>query len=221
MKFKYIYTTFVVIALAIGAFFALWYSGASHTPSLLFAFVQLLFLAVGVGVGSIKEFYDAKDRKQAEKRVFEAEDALIKISAKDLEAHIADDKEHQGKGDRTKPELNRLLGTATLFDLYNKQITNYQLQTQSRAYWSFLWAVLSMLAGLFIMIWGGWNIVSGKAIDHVLSGSVISAIGGAVSAFITKTFLDVHRVLQNKSLPGQTGHNKKRARGLFLRGVAL
>jgi ABC-type multidrug transport system fused ATPase/permease subunit len=79
-----------------------------------------------------------------------------------------------------------------LFNLYNKQIEKYQRETQSRASYSFLLAVLSMIAGLGILVWGGWTIVHDP--NLVASGSVIAAIGGAMSAYITKTFLDVHKL---------------------------
>jgi hypothetical protein len=53
-------------------------------------------------------------------------------------------------------------------------------------------AVFSMMAGLGILVWGGWTIVNDP--NHVAAGSVIAAIGGAMSAYITKTFLDVHKL---------------------------
>ncbi|MEN6369753.1 MAG: hypothetical protein ABFD77_08665 [Thermotogota bacterium] len=81
-----------------------------------------------------------------------------------------------------------------LLDLYNKQIEKYQTETQARAGWSFIFAILAMSAGLGFVIWGGSILFSGAGWKEVAAGSSISAIGGAVSAYITKTFLDVHRL---------------------------
>jgi hypothetical protein len=50
-----------------------------------------------------------------------------------------------------------------------------------------------MGAGLGVLIWGGFNIVSGDT-QHLISGSIVATIGGALSGYITKTFLDVHRL---------------------------
>jgi len=37
-------------------------------------------------------------------------------------------------------------------------------------------------------------ILSESGADHVAAGAAISAIGGGISAYITKTFLDVHKL---------------------------
>lgn len=54
-----------------------------------------------------------------------------------------------------------------------------------------------MFAGLGFVVWGGVQILVVKDWQHVAAGSAISAIGGAVSAYITKTLLDVHRLSLN------------------------
>lgn len=51
-----------------------------------------------------------------------------------------------------------------------------------------------MTVGFFVLAVGGWRIVFGSTPNDVLSGGTVAAIGGALSAFITKTFLDVHKV---------------------------
>lgn len=81
-----------------------------------------------------------------------------------------------------------------LFNLYNKQIERYQTETQSRAGWSFIFAIFAMLAGLAFVCWGGVYIIAGGDWQHVAAGSAISGIGGGISAYITKTFLDIHRM---------------------------
>jgi len=80
-----------------------------------------------------------------------------------------------------------------LFKLYNEQLRIYQIETRGRARLSFTWAVVSMLVGFAVLAVGATLIViHGK--DGVLSGSALAAIGGSLSAFITKTLLDVHKV---------------------------
>jgi cytochrome c biogenesis protein CcdA len=87
------------------------------------------------------------------------------------------------------------LQTGRLFNLYSKQIEKYQTQTQARAGWSFIFAIIAMVSGLGFLVWGGYEIIREHVKwEHVAAGNAISAIGGAVSAFITKTFLDVHRL---------------------------
>jgi hypothetical protein len=93
--------------------------------------------------------------------------------------------------------LRESRGTITqgrLFSLYSRQIEKYQKETQSRAGWSFVFSIFAMVAGLGFVFWGGSQIVSQSGWKHVAAGSAISTIGGAVSAYITKTFLDVHKV---------------------------
>lgn len=81
-----------------------------------------------------------------------------------------------------------------LFKLYNKQLAIYQNETRARAAHSFTWAVVSMMVGFLVLTVGGWRIVFGSTQNDVLSGGTLAAIGGALSAFITKTLLDVHKV---------------------------
>ena len=81
-----------------------------------------------------------------------------------------------------------------LFNLYSKQIATYQLETQSRATWSFIFAILAMCAGMAFMFWGGQIVLADPNANHVAAGAAISAIGGGISAYITKTFLDVHKL---------------------------
>jgi multidrug transporter EmrE-like cation transporter len=78
---------------------------------------------------------------------------------------------------------------AALFDLYNKQLESYQVQTRGRASWSFFCAVISMAAGFGFLLWGAH-----AAISTGLAGATVSGLGIAMSAFITKTFLEVHKL---------------------------
>lgn len=88
--------------------------------------------------------------------------------------------------------------TEHLFNLYSKQIEKYQQETRTRATLSFLFAILSMSAGMGFMFWGGSFILADPTANHVAAGAAISAIGGGISAYITKTFLDVHKLSLNQ-----------------------
>jgi len=81
-----------------------------------------------------------------------------------------------------------------LFNLYSKQIEKYQQETRTRASWSFVFAIISMFLGMAFVFWGGTFILSDTGTDKVAAGAAISAIGGGISAYITKTFLDVHKL---------------------------
>jgi hypothetical protein len=51
-----------------------------------------------------------------------------------------------------------------------------------------------MCAGMGFMFWGGSFILAAPNANHVAAGAAISAIGGGISAYITTTFLDVHKL---------------------------
>jgi hypothetical protein len=85
-----------------------------------------------------------------------------------------------------------------LFYLYSKQIGKYQQETRTRATLSFLFAILSMSAGMGFMFWGGSFILADPNANRVAAGAAISAIGGGISAYITTTFLDVHKLSLNQ-----------------------
>ncbi len=85
-----------------------------------------------------------------------------------------------------------------LFHLYSKQIEKYQQETRTRATLSFIFAILSMCAGMGFMFWGGSFILAEPNANHVAAGAAISAIGGGISAYISKTFLDVHKLSLNQ-----------------------
>lgn len=73
------------------------------------------------------------------------------------------------------------------------QLNHYQQQTRSRASWSFIFAIIAMLAGLGFLFWGGAILFSQSQWEHIVSGSALSTIGGGVSAYISSTFLKVHK----------------------------
>jgi hypothetical protein len=55
-----------------------------------------------------------------------------------------------------------------------------------------------MCAGIGFMFWGGSFILADPNANHVAAGAAISAIGGGISAYITTTFLDVHKLSLNQ-----------------------
>jgi ABC-type multidrug transport system fused ATPase/permease subunit len=139
---------------------------------LLFGLFGLVFLFIAV----VRPFLDLRARQKAEKAVVSAQKAAFGFA----------------KEDGAESDENLKIGK--LFNLYHSQIDKYQQETQSRATTSFTYAVFAMLAGLAVLVWGGFILVYGGVSDHLISGSVVSAIGAATSAYITKTFLDVHKL---------------------------
>ena len=85
-----------------------------------------------------------------------------------------------------------------LFNLYSKQIEKYQQQIRSRAAISFMFAIFSMIAGLGFVIWGGTVLLTAKETIVIAAGGILAAIGGGVGGYITKTFLDVHKLSLNQ-----------------------
>jgi hypothetical protein len=169
-------------------------------PSL--ALTCIIIVALAIGLRTIFDVFASRGAElrltEAQRRAFEVQNStpvqVLEIGPG------SEDAKSLGRGGVGQKAL--VLNVASLFDLYSKQIDKYQAQTQSRATMSFLCAVASKVAGIALLIWGGWAIVhplnnqtgDGTLVDsHLLPGSVISVIGGAMSAFITKTFLDIHR----------------------------
>lgn len=129
--------------------------------------------AIGVAIGSALLVVEMKSGdNEATRKVEDAEK-----KAYEIDSESSDD-----------------IAIGRLFNLYSKQIEKYQQETRSRATWSFIFAIVSMFAGMGFMIWGGGIILSEPTTNHVAAGAAISAIGGGISAYITKTFLDVHKL---------------------------
>ncbi len=51
-----------------------------------------------------------------------------------------------------------------------------------------------MSFGFGFVIWGGSVLLTAKEPIVLAAGGLLSTVGGAVSGFITKTFLDVHKL---------------------------
>ncbi|MCU0092464.1 hypothetical protein N8H72_20995 [Pseudomonas koreensis] len=162
---------------------------------------QFFVAFVGIVTVLFKLFSDYYQSRAARKLVLKAEKEAYHIPPE--EANV------DAENLKLSPELlaqrardidslirqNRdLLQVGRLFDLYSKQIEKYQTETQARAGWSFIFAIFSMIAGLGFVVGGGIHVLTSPGWEHVAAASAISGIGGAVGAFITKTFLDVHRL---------------------------
>lgn len=148
-----------------------------------------------------KVLIDRRDFQQAQRRVLEAEREAFAAKPGQRDADSGELQKSQDQLEKRANNLHRTIERAesrlragVLFDLYNKQIEKYQTETQQRASWSFFVAILAMAAGLGFVMWGGTVVLTGENWKDVAAGSAVSTIGGTISAFITKTFLDVHRL---------------------------
>lgn len=95
---------------------------------------------------------------------------------------------------RALEQSRRLIHMGHLLNLNSRQIEKYQQQTRSRATLSFFVALLAMVAGLGFLVWGGSIVFRADKSILLAAGGIVLAVGGGVSAYITKTFLDIHRV---------------------------
>lgn len=149
----------------------------------------------------LKLVFDYLRRSKADEKLKEAEKQAFVSIPESTAKRIRDLSDSQINLEQRTEEIGRRLTDSYaavqmggLFNLYSKQIEKYQTQTQSRAGWSFFCAIAAMISGLAMVVWGGTHIVFYAGWEHVTAGSLISSIGGAVSAYITKTFLDVHKL---------------------------
>lgn len=151
--------------------------------------------------GVIAGIRDARRAKKASEDVQEAErQAFIEKPAK-LESKLEElALSHEGLEERAAEianlvaESKEAVSVGHLFNLYSKQIVKYQQETRSRATWSFVFALISMFAGFGFVIWGGSVLLTADDAIVLAAGGLLSTVGGATSGFITKTFLDVHKL---------------------------
>ncbi len=91
--------------------------------------------------------------------------------------------------------INENINPRVLWTVYNRQIKLYQDETRERAKLSFLYAITSMIIGLIVVIIGAVIILVNKnSTQNTIAGASISTLGGVLSGYITKTFMDVHRL---------------------------
>jgi hypothetical protein len=161
------------------------------------------YVSAGLAViaAIVKLTSDAKKLREVEARVQEAErQAFSKLPELVREESEKARGAHASLDEKTKKlaaDLETYRGPiqlARLNDLYTSQIERYQTETLARASWSFIWAIAAMISGFGFVIWGGIFAINNPGIDNLAPAALVSAVGGAVAAFIAKTFLDVHRL---------------------------
>ena len=164
-------------------------------------FLKIFALLAGTVLPALKLVLDRWRGNEADKRLDEAEKQAFQSDPEAIERRTKGLIESHGLLEQQAKDIAKALEESRsavqmgrLFNVYSRQIEKYQTQTQSRAGWSFMFALLSMVAGLGFIVWGGSHIIANPGWQNVTAGTVIAVIGGAVSAFITKTFLDVHRL---------------------------
>ncbi len=96
-----------------------------------------------------------------------------------------------------KENENRLK-ISNLLNFYNEQIKIYQKNTQSRASWSFTFAIIAMFFGLFFIILGSILVINKSNTGEIIALTSLATLGGAISGYIAKTFLDVHKTSLNQ-----------------------
>ncbi|MDQ1350607.1 MAG: hypothetical protein QG657_909 [Acidobacteriota bacterium] len=173
-------------------------------PEIIQVFIGILAGLIGILFGFFQFFKSAKNLRQASENVLEAEKEAFQEKP-ELNRRMEELlKTQEGLEERTKEiaetidEIRSSIELKRLFNLYNKQIEKYHQQTRSRASWSFMFAILSMIAGLSFVIWGGNVLLNAKETIVLAAGGIIASIGGGVSGYITKTFLDVHKLSLNQ-----------------------
>ncbi|MEZ8715903.1 hypothetical protein AB6D81_07900 [Vibrio splendidus] len=160
------------------------------------------WLLVGALVsGSMKLWLDfsrykdnAKKVEKAEHEAFTSSHEPLLFELEELKGEHNDLKEATEQVRKVVEDSQKAIDMGRLFNLYSKQIEKYQQETRTRASWSFVFAIISMFLGIGFVFWGGTFILSDTGTDKVAAGASISAIGGGISAYITKTFLDVHKL---------------------------
>lgn len=160
------------------------------------------FAVIGTIVAvSIKLILNWLEFRETNKRVQEAEKKAFKSAPEAFASQIDELKDSQATLEQKAHQLSQLIRTSqealqvgNLFNLYSKQIEKYQTETQARAGWSFIFAIISMIAGLGFVVLGGVYMLTNPGWEHAAVATAIAGIGGSVGAYITKTFLDVHRL---------------------------
>lgn len=152
--------------------------GASSTETLsIFLIIVSLLIVLKAATEIVSSYIAAERLNKAEKEAF-------------VNSSSPDDSTGCQNQDQNRPIL-----MSRLFHLYGAQIDKYQQATQVRATYSFLLAVFSMCAGLLFVFWGGISILENETgAKGITAGAAITTIGGGISAYITKTFLDVHKL---------------------------
>jgi hypothetical protein len=149
----------------------------------------------------VKGIIDLYEFTKTRNKVLEAEKEAFKSAPEAFASQINELKDSQTTLEQQANQLSELIRTSqaalqvgNLFDLYSKQIEKYQTVTQARAGWSFFFAIFSMIIGLGFVVFGGAYMLTNPSWELATVAAAIAGIGGSIGAFITKTFLDVHRL---------------------------
>ena len=153
-------------------------------------FGELMPIALGIFAfvfAGIQLLMESLQRRQASTAVRDAEQLAFSacnlMPARSRSLETADDSPASG-----------LIPASHLFQLYSKQIEMYQQETRARASWSFICAIIAMFAGFGFVFWGGAVLLKAEQGIVLAAGGLLAGVGGAVSAYITSTFLDVHKL---------------------------
>lgn len=165
------------------------------------------FLSVFVGVLTalfyiaIRAFFEWRKQRLLADEVRKAETEAFQEKPREVEARLSElAQSTAGLEERTNALEQALEQTRTiiqmgrLLNLYSKQIEKYQQQTRSRVSVSFFMAILAMSAGLAFLVWGGSTLLHADESIVLAAGGIVASLGGGISAYVAKTFLDVHRV---------------------------
>jgi len=173
---------------------------SDYYSALLWATAAGVFISAAV-VSLIGVVVQIISRRGAADRAREAEDQAFVQPAAAWHERLVTLSKSQAEVEGGLEEVSRLaeasqpaIEMGRLFNLYSKQIEKYQLETRWRATLSFIFATFAMSFGFGFVLWGGSVLLTANETIALAAGGVISTVGGAVSAFITKTFLDVHRL---------------------------
>ena len=145
-------------------------------------------------IDAIESYNARKQVLEAEKKAFSSLPGTLVTQTKELWESQEPSELHAKLISDTFEASQDALRIGSLFDLYSKHIEKYQTETQARAGWLFIFTIVAMMAGLAFVVWGGTHVLRYNGWQHIAAGCAIAAIGGAISAYITKTFLDVHRL---------------------------
>ncbi|MEZ8463455.1 hypothetical protein AB6D04_04300 [Vibrio splendidus] len=150
--------------------------------------------AIKVGLDFSRYKENAEKVEKAEKEAFTHDPVPLAVELEELKDEHDNLKQAAEQVKKVVEETQGAIDMGRLFNLYSKQIEKYQQETRTRASWSFVFAIISMFLGIGFVFWGGTFILNDSGTDKVAAGAAISAIGGGISAYITKTFLDVHKL---------------------------
>jgi hypothetical protein len=172
------------------------------------AFLEIMAIiatALAFFTGIIEFVRNSRLEKQTNANVLKAEEMAFKDKPNEYESRLIELSESHANLEDRATEISELIEESRdvikigrLFNLYSKQIEKYHQQTRSRARWSFTFAIISMFSGLGLIIWAGSILLTADKSIALAAGGIISTIGGGVSGFIAKTFLDVHKLSLNQ-----------------------